>query len=60
MSPLRRGLSAFSFFVSVSAIQVACAGTAGAEPVYVVDMFLVVKREDEAQYGEYRTRSMIV
>jgi len=60
MRSLRCGLSAFSFFVSVSAIQVACAGTAGAELAYAVDMFLVVKREDEAQVGEYRTRRMIV
>ena len=43
MSPLRRGLSA------LSAIQMACAGREGAELAYVLDMFLVVERKDEAQ-----------
>jgi hypothetical protein len=47
MSPLRRGLSAFSFFVSVSAIQMASAGREGTELAYVVDMFPIVKRKDE-------------
>jgi hypothetical protein len=47
MRSLRRGLSAFSLFVSVSAIQMACAGREGAELAYVVDMFPIVKRKDE-------------
>ena len=60
MRSLRRGLSAFSFFVSVSVIQMACAGREGTEPVYVVDIFPIVERKDEAQYGEHQTKRFIL
>jgi len=56
----RRDLSALSFFLSVSAIQMACAGTEGAKLAYVLNIFPIVARKNEAGYGKYRTKWTIL